>query len=343
VANGSGAAASSTARPPRPGSSQLADSGYRSLFERHAAIVLTEDDLLWWRLRPAPASGLQFGHADRIVSLAEQAGMLVLGAHLVWDEGFGNGWSDEDLRGLDEAAARGLLLGTVESTVERYRGRIAGWIVANEVLDGSGLRTDVPWYQTIGPSYVADALRTAREADPDATLALNDFGYETDQGPATAAAKRASTLAFLDELLADGVPVHALGVQAHLRARGFGERFDSAAYARFLADVADRGLRILITELDVLDDGLPDEVRARDRAVADVLRRYLDTALAEPAVAAVLTFGLSDRYSWLREADPGRRPLPFDASLRPKLALEALEEALSRARPRTPLWDLRRD
>jgi endo-1,4-beta-xylanase len=82
---------------------------------------------------------------------------------------------------------------------------------------------------------------------------------------------------------------------------------------------------------------------ARDRAVADVLRRYLDTALAEPAVAAVLTFGLSDRYSWLREAHPGRRPLPFDASLRPKPALEALEEALSRARTRTPLWDLRRD
>ena len=51
-----------------------------------------------------------------------------------------------------------------------------------------------------------------------ALLAYNDFGYETDDPYTVAAAKRQVTLDFLDDLLGAGVPVHALGIQAHLTA-----------------------------------------------------------------------------------------------------------------------------
>jgi endo-1,4-beta-xylanase len=266
--------------------------------------------------------------------------MLVLGAHLVWDEGFGEGWTEDDLWGMDERTARGLLFDTVARVVRRYRRQVIGWIVANEVLDGSGLRTDVPWHETIGPSYVAESFRTAHEADPDATLLLNDYGYETDDGFASAVDKRAATLRLLDELLATDVPVHALGVQAHLSAGSF-DTFDPHAYRRFLSEVADRGLKILITEMDVLDDGLPPNVGIRDRAVADVIRRYLDVALDEPAVASLVTFGLSDRYTWLEEDFPrsddvARRPLPFDQRLRPKRAYDALVSSLEGPGHATP-------
>jgi endo-1,4-beta-xylanase len=274
---------------------QLADAQYRKLFEREPAIVFTEDDLLWWRLRPTPKSDLDFRYGDRIVEFAERNGMLVFGAHLVWDQGFGEGWTDDDLWGIDEQRARDLLFGTLEQEVGRYRGRIAGWIVANEVLDGAGMRTDTPWYEALGPSYVAEAFRLAHKTDPDATLVLNDYGYETDDEFNVAADRRAAVLEFLDGLLADGVPVHALGIQGHLRADAFPEGFDAAAYRSFLSAVADRGLRILITEHDVLDDGLPPDPEERDRAVADVMRQYLEAALAEPAVASLMSFGLSDR------------------------------------------------
>ena len=55
--------------------------------------------------------------------------------------------------------------------------------------------------------------------------------------------------------------------------------------------------------------------------LADVYRHLLD----EPAVKAVLTFGLADRYTWLNEDRPRhdghhRRPLPFGRHLRPKPA-----------------------
>jgi endo-1,4-beta-xylanase len=321
---------------------QLADADYRRLFERQAGVLFTEDDLLWWRLRPTPTSALRFAHADEIVGLAEQRGMLILGAHLVWDQGFGKGWTDSDFVTMGEAEARRLLYGTVDAVVDRYRGRVAGWIVANEVVDAGGLRIDVPWYSLLGDGYVAEAFRRAHEADPNALLLLNDYGFEVDDASGLAENKRAAALRFLDSLLEDGVPVHALGVQAHLNTATFGA-FDPGAYRAFLSAVADRGLKIVVTEMDVLDDGLPVDVARRDAAVADVYRTYLDTALAEPSVIALITFGLSDRYTWLQEDYPrddgaARRPLPFDDALRPTPALAALEASLGSAPARSPFW-----
>jgi endo-1,4-beta-xylanase len=322
---------------------QLADAQYRRVFEHEAAILFTEDDLLWWRLRPTPKSGLNFKYGDRIVDFAEKNEMLVFGAHLVWDQGFGEGWKDDDLWGLDEAGARKLLFGTTRDVVTHYHGRVAGWIVANEVLDGAGMRTDTPWYETIGPGYVAEAFRIAHEADPEATLVLNDYGYETDDQFTIAADKRAATLKFLDQLLDEKVPVHALGIQGHLRADAFPEGFDAVAYRGFLAAVADRGLRILITEHDILDDGLPANAEKRDKAVAQVMQQYLEAALAEPAVASLMSFGLSDRYTWLQEDYPRsdkapRRPLVYDAKMHPKPAFDTLEDVLAKAPPRNMLW-----
>jgi endo-1,4-beta-xylanase len=324
----------------------LSDAAYRQLFATQADVLFTEDDLLWYRLRPTPNSELDFSFGDRIVSFARRQRMLVFGAHLVWDEGFGEGWTDDDLWGLSERDARTLLFGTVRRVVRHYRRRVAVWSVVNEAISPEGvrgLRTDVPWYATIGPSYVAESFDIAHAADADATLVLNEFGFETiNRYGDRPADKRRATLQVLERLLHAGVPVHALGVQAHLLAKDFAERFDEYAYRQFLSEVANLGVRILVTELDVLDSGLPASPSVRDGKVADVYRRYLDTALAEPALAAVITFGLSDRYTWLEEDYPRadgahRRPLPFDRRLRPKPAYDALADAFRHAVSRAPL------
>ena len=322
---------------------QISDAQYRRLIQRQAAILFTEDDLLWYRLRPTPDSDLDFRFGDRIVGFAEEHGMLVLGAHLIWDEGYGEGWTESDFYELDEAAARELLFGTVEAVVRRYRGRVAVWIVANEVFDGFGVRPEVPWHGTIGESYIEEGFHVAHEADPDAMLLINDFGFETGDGVSSAEDRRRVALNVIDDLLSRDVPVHGFGVQAHLNADGFAEAFDPASYRAFLAEVADRGLPILVTEMDVLDDGLPPSMEARDRAVAEVYERYLDIALEEPSVASLITFGLSDRYTWLEEDYPRddgvpRRPLPFDDEMRPKPAAEVLRASLRQAVGRsTPL------
>jgi endo-1,4-beta-xylanase len=328
---------------------QLGDAEYVEVYTREAKLLFTEDDLLWYRLKPAPDAPLDFTYADQIIEFAEANRMRVFGAHLVWDEGFGEGWPEDYLWELSERDARRLLFGTERAVVRRYRGRVDAWSVANEVTSpegDNGFRTDVPWWQTIGPSYVAESFHIAHEIDPNALLVLNEFGFETvNEWGDEPEPRRRATLQVIDTLLDAGVPVQALGVQAHLLADRFRERFDARAYTRWLDDVADRGLTILITELDVLDDGLPADVAVRDAAVAAVYRRYLDVALSHRAVKAVMTFGLTDRYTWLQEDYPredgaARRPLPFDEDLARKPAYRALSQELGDAPWRRPLWSL---
>jgi endo-1,4-beta-xylanase len=323
-----------------------ADPDYVQLIDHEAAILFTEDDLLWYKLRPAPDAELDFTSADEFFALAEQQRQLVLGAHLVWDEGFGEGWTEDDLWGLNEQTAHGLLFDTLEAVVTRYRGRAAGWIVVNEIIDAheaDGIRRDFPWYETLGPGFIAEAFHAAHEADPDALLILNEFGFETDDEFDAAADKRAKALIVIDQLLDEGAPVQAFGIQAHLEAADFASKFDAAGYSQFLSDLAERGLNILITEMDVLDDGLPADTTKRDAAIGEVYQRYLDVALAEPAVGSLITFGLTDRFTWLqedypREDEAARRPLPFDEDLQPKPAYDALQKALENAPSRSLLW-----
>ncbi len=328
-------------------STRLKDHPYRQLVDREAAVAFTEDDLLWYKLKPTPRSRLNFDWGDRFHAFAERKQQLVFGAHLVWDEGFGEGWTDDDLWGLTRKQAEDLLYPIARRLSRRYRGRTVGWAAATEVTDPegkNGFRTNVPWYETIGRKYINEVFHIAAEQDPDATLVLNEYGFETvNEFGDRPEPRRRATLQVIDTLLDEGVPVHALGVQGHLLGDRFRSRFDENGYRRFLADVADRGLHILITEMDCLDDGMPRSPSVRDRWMGKVYRRYLDVALDEPAVKSVMSFGLSDRYTWLEEDYPRddgthRRPLPYDRTLRPKAAYDAICAALHDAPKRTPLW-----
>jgi endo-1,4-beta-xylanase len=325
------------------------DDDYPALHAREAGLLFTEDDLLWYQLKPSPDAELNFGPGDEIIGFAEQNRQLVIAAHLAWDEGFGEGWSEDDLWGLTAAEARELLYGVIRSEVAHYRGRVDGWIVANEVTDPEeadrhGFRTNVPWYQTIGPRYIARSFHIAQEEDPDALRIINEFGFETvNEWGDRPGPRRRAYLKAIDRLLAQDVPVQAVGIQGHLLADQFAARFDENAYRAFLREFADRGLPILITELDVLDDGLPTDFAERDRMVADVYRRYLDVTLDEEAVKVVVAFGLTDRYTWLEEDMPRedgtpRRPLAFDADLGRKPAFRAISRAFEHAPHRDPLW-----
>src|SRR4051794_12985908 len=320
------------------------DPAYAALFQREAGMLFTEDDLLWYRLKPTQTSSLDFSYGDRAVSFASGNGQPVFGAHLAWDEGLGDGWPQDQLYNLSNQEARDILFGTIQQEVAHYRGQMKAWVVANEVTDGrrkdaNGFWTVNPWYQTIGPTYVEEAFNLAHQQDPNALLLINDFGFETGSDAAT---RRTSMLKAIDYLKSKNVPVHALGIQAHLNSNGFTRNFDTAAYRTFLANVAARGLSIFITEMDVQDDGLKADIPSRDAGVADVYSRYLAMALQEPALKVLLNFGLSDRYTWLQEDFPrkdgaARRPLPFDDNLQTKPAYTAILHAFQNAPARTPI------
>jgi endo-1,4-beta-xylanase len=207
----------------------------------------------------------------------------------------------------------------------------------NEVLDpGShrpdGLR-DSPWLQNCGVDYIELAFRTAAAADRNALLVWNENYLELSNG--FGRAKRTAMLTLLDGLLARGVPIHGVGLEAHLRAEQATVLGD-ASYEAFLGELARRGMKIFITELDVQDVTLPAAAGARDQAVAEIYGRFLSASLRQPAVRAIVTWGLSDAFSWIAGYRPRKdglpvRPLPFDANFQPKAAYYAIAETLKSA------------
>lgn len=137
----------------------------------------------------------------------------------------------------------------------------------------------------------------------------------------------------LERLKSSGVPIHALGIQSHLGASQTG--FTGKKLKGFLRDVASLDLKILVTEMDITDEQLLN-VAVRDRSIATVYEDYLAVVLDEPATIAVLTWGISDRYTWLSNFAPRKdgtpvRPLPFDAQLERKLAWNAIARAFDKA------------
>jgi endo-1,4-beta-xylanase len=88
--------------------------------------------------------------------------------------------------------------------------------------------------------------------------------------------------------------------------------------------------------MDVNEDDLAfDDVQQRDKAIAETYRAFLDVALANSAVKAMLTWGVSDRRTWLNDGpthhrkQPNRpqRSLPFGRDYRPKDAFFAIRDS----------------
>jgi endo-1,4-beta-xylanase len=189
------------------------------------------------------------------------------------------------------------------------------------------------------------AFRTARAAAPHAELVYNDYmSWEAGNER-----HRAGVLRLLEGFRRRDVPVDALGVQSHIGIFGATPSIAQLVaqltpeWRRFLDQVTGMGYRLVITEFDVRDRGLPANVATRDQGVADFARAYLDVMLSYPQLNDVLAWGMTDRYSWLRGFEPRpdgeiSRGSPYDVDLRPKPLYAAIAAALTAApdRPARP-------
>lgn len=278
----------------------------------------------------APRSGAwNFRAADGLVGFASDAGLRVRGHSLIWDQST-PAWAQA---ALAEDRDWALVARHFRAVMLRWGPRVQAWNVVNEPIarDGEGLLPSV-FHQAFGPDYVRRALEEARALDPEARLAVNDYGFEYDNP--TEAARRRSFVRLLEELKAKGAPLDEVGVQAHLDLGKGGVK--ATVVGPFLQAIADLGLRIVITELDVRERDFASPLAERDRRVADEVRRYLDVALDQPAVDGVVAWGLSDRDSWLQTPDlvarrSLNRGLPYDTALRPKAMYWAMRAAMDRA------------
>jgi endo-1,4-beta-xylanase len=314
------------------------DSRFVDLVLQQTGIVVAENDMKWQVMNRGTRGDDDYGPADTVAAFALENGLALRGHNLLWYHRTPNWFFDLTSRQEIESA----IVERIRGLAGRYRGKVHSWDVVNEPIEpkdgrSDGLRTGV-FLEMFGPDYLDLAYRTARETDPAARLVVNEYDVELDAPEQEA--RRTALLGLLQAMQRSGTPVDAVGIQAHLSCAG-GPPFSAARLRRFLADVAGLGLTIQITELDVTDQNAPTDQAVRDRLVADTYSRFLDAALDEPAVKMVVTWGLSDRHSWIvrqetheskwRSDSMPSRPLPFDADLKPKPAFEAIAQAFAHA------------
>jgi endo-1,4-beta-xylanase len=296
---------------------KLDEERYAATVAREFSVVTPENAMKWARIHPG-RDRFDWSPPDRLVGFAEEHGIAVHGHTLVWhnqnpDWLTGSEFSAEEMEAI--------LVEHVRRVVGRYRGRIAIWDVVNEAVETDGSLRETIWARALGRRYLDVAFRAAHEADPDCTLIYNHYAAEV------ANAKSDAVYELLRRMLAEGVPVHGVGFQVHVKP---GE-VDPAGVLENVRRFAALGLGVYVTECDVRI-----ELPATDEKLAEQARVYrglVEACLAEPAVRAFQTWGFTDRYSWVPRFFEGEgAALIFDEEYAPKPAYRALAEALASGR-----------
>jgi endo-1,4-beta-xylanase len=303
----------------------VSDLPYRDAIVANCQLIVPESELKWLELRPT-RDEYRFEKADTMVDFARQNRIELRGHTLAW-YGAMPAWTEAI---ANRAEAERELVDHIGTVVSRYRGAIPSWDVVNEPLaewpeSESSFRPSI-WSKRLGPDYLPIALRATAAADPDARLVLNEYDIEY-QG-SRFAARRKALVRLLRSLRDRDVPLHAVGLQAHLFAS---RTIDRDGLQALLAEIAALKLDLLITELDVIDYDLPAKVSERDALVAAMASRFLQTVREVVRPKAILTWGLSDRYTWVpiyfkRQDGMPNRPLPLDADLKRKPLFDVIEE-----------------
>ncbi len=181
--------------------------------------------------------------ADSIVAFAQLHGLKVRGHNLCWHEQTPR-WLFRDSTGnlVTKEVLLKRLKDHITTVVNRYKGKIYAWDVVNEAIDDDStkfLRNSL-WYQICGPDFIAKAFEYAHAADPNAILFYNDYNTERPE-------KRERVYRLLKQLVDAGVPINAIGIQAHWSLN----EPDQRELVETIKKFSSLGLKIQVTELDV--------------------------------------------------------------------------------------------
>ena len=282
---------------------------YRQTVEAQFSSVTPENEMKWYAIEPKRGE-FAFGPADDIVERARDARQKVRGHTLVWHAQL-PGW----VRSLGERELRQAMRDHIHAVMGRYRDDVGVWDVVNEpVADDGGLRQSV-FMRRLGEGFIEDAFRTARAADRNAKLYLNEIGAEGIN------AKSNRMYEIVRGLKARGVPIDGVGFQTHANLDGLPGDF-VANMQRFRA----LGLDIAITEADV-GLPLPSDARKLD-AQARIYEQIVSSCRAVQCRSLTL-WGFTDGRSWISETQAGMGAATLlDEKLQPKPAFAAFQRAL---------------
>jgi endo-1,4-beta-xylanase len=273
-------------------------------------MVTPGNEMKWETVEPNRGS-FNFGPGDQIVNFAQSRSMRIRGHNLVWHSQLA-GWVNNLANNQVQAAMENHI--TNEAT--HYRGKLYAWDVVNEPFEENGSLRNDKFMQAMGSGYIADALRTARNADPNAKLYLNDFNIEGSN------AKSNAMFNLVSQLKSQGVPLDGVGFESHFIVGQIPSTLQSNMQ-RF----ANLGLDVAITELDVRMPTPASSGNLNQQAndFAAVVRACLNVSRC----VGVSQWGVGDPDSWIPGAFSGQGAATlFDNNYQPKAAYNSTVTAL---------------
>ncbi len=263
-----------------------------------------------------------FGDTDKLVEFAESQGALVRGHTLIWHSQCPDWFFYASGNSGEPATAEQLMKRIdehVTTIVTHYKGKIDTWDVVNEVInDGGGLRFS-DWLKIVGDydgdgdkyDYIEQAFISARAADPDARLIINDYNMEWSEQ------KTISMYLAVKKMLEDGIPIDGVGLQMHI---GYDTNIDTLrSNLEKLAKLREINPDFVleVTELDMNCngwDGDPNDkefIEKFNQTYSDLfalLMEYSEMGFID----TVMFWGINDGNSWLNSSERDNYPFLID-------------------------------
>ena len=292
----------------------MLDPQYTATLAREFNLIIPEGEQMWEHSHPQK-DRFDFTKSDFIVDFAVKNGIEVHGHALVahnqqppWLKG--KKFSKEEMSAI--------VKNHIFTVARHFRGRVQAWNVTNEALvcntdirpevveppcrPGSGVVPRV-WAvsQAMGPGYIEQAFRWARQADPDALLFYNDYNIEGFAASNWSKEKEDGTYRFIKRMVERKVPIDGVGFQLHLNIDGRWSKFEPTPqdFAANVRRYNKLGLQVRITEMDIGVKRPVSEERLKRQAAK--FRKFLNVCLRAENCTAFATWGYTDKHSWIND------------------------------------------
>jgi len=270
-----------------------------AIIEKNFGQVSPENSMKWQSLESTKGS-FNWGQADYLVNWATERNISIRGHTIVWHSQLA-GWVSQI---KDKAALTTAIQDHAKVVIGRWKGKIRGWDVINEMFNEDGSLRSSVFSNVLGEDFVKIAFDAARAADPAAVLYINDYNLDRSDHPKLVK----GMVAHVEKWIKAGIPIDGIGSQGHITS-GQG----SALAGAIKALAATSGIKeIAVTELDIQNNNSADYV--------NVVKGCVDVAKC----VGVTVWGVRDNDSWR----PNGNPLLFDSSYNAKANYNAIVSAL---------------
>jgi endo-1,4-beta-xylanase len=268
----------------------------------------------WWTYERQKGKPMD-DRTDEVVRWCKAHGVTTKGHPLAW-----NYVDPRWLSGTPEEVMQ-LQLERVARCVERFKGDIGIWDVVNEAThyDREELKQNSPKLTEaiakigIG-EYVRGAFKTARKADPQARLIINDYRTDAAYGEKV-----------ISQLVGDdGKPLYdIIGIQSHMHGGYWGASQTWAVCERF----AKFGAPLHFTETTVVSGPRQGSnwttTREGELQQAEQVAEFYTVLFSHPAVEAITWWDFTDQEAW-QQAPAGL----VRSDMTPKPAYERLRDLI---------------